>query len=247
MSKIAEIVSKAKSFANTNAGQVAVTGLSYMATMAICGGLTAKFLPGKATFGRALGLGIYAVGMQTLVGTATASEQQQRLEWLEDSAETDRREMNREIMRLRGEMFRLHERLSEKDNELESAKTCLRHAQADMDGTVKYIGELQGKLSTQDKELEHSRLALKGWKADMDGTMKQVYRLREENAKLHSDLEEVRGERDTLLAAEKELVKQRDGLKARKNGVVYPRPRKGEIPLGCPAVEDLLGRLLNNA
>lgn len=247
MSKFAEIVSNAKSFVNTNAGQVAVTGLSYMATMAICGGICAKFFPGKATFGRALGLGIYAVGMQTLVGTAVASEQQQRLEWLKDSSEIDRREMNREIVRLRSEMYRLLERLSEKDSELESANACLRHAKADMDGTMRYVEKLQSKLSAQDEELAHNRLALKGWKADMDGTMKQVYELREENAKLHSDLEEIRSERDTLLAAEKELVKQRDGLKARKNGVVYPRPRKGEIPLGCPAVEDLLGRLLNNA
>lgn len=149
MSKIAEIVSKAKSFANTNAGQVAVTGLSYMATLAICGGVAAKFFPGKATFGRALGLGIYAVGMQTLVGTAAACEQQQRLERSNGLVE----DSSREVVRLRSEMFRLHKRLTEKAEELSDQERRFGALWEDLSGTVKYVHNLQNKLAEIQKTI----------------------------------------------------------------------------------------------
>lgn len=251
MSKITRIINEAKAFANTNAGQVAVSGLGYIATMAICGSIAAKFFPGKATFGRALGLGIYAVRMQTIVGTSTASEQQQRLEWSEESFATYRKEMREEIVRLRSEMFHLKEQLSEKEKELEGSAEELnrlrRSAEADMAGTMKHVEELEAKLAAQEQELKHDRLALKGYQADMAGTVRQLYKLRDENADLRSVLEEIRKERNSLRDTEDELVKQRDELKARKNGIVYPRPRKSEVPLACPAVEELLGRLLSNA
>lgn len=162
MSKFARIINEAKAFANTNAGQVAVSGLGYIATMAICGGFAAKFFPGKATFGRALGLGIYAVGMQTIVGASTASEQQQRLEWSEESFETYRKEMREEIARLRSEMFRLKEQLSEKEEELEDSAENLhrlrRSAEADMAGMMRYVDALEAKLAAQKKEREDSEI-----------------------------------------------------------------------------------------
>lgn len=80
MSRINEIVASVKSFASTPAGKVALCGLENMLSMAICGGIVAKFRPAKATFGRALAAGIYAVAMQTIVGVAAANQERRSAE-----------------------------------------------------------------------------------------------------------------------------------------------------------------------
>lgn len=101
MSRIMRIIDTAKAFANTNPGKVATVGLTYMATMAMCGGIAAKFFPGKATFGRAIGLGLYTVGMQTLVGTTVAAKQQERIKGLQERLSEQQQRLKKSNARLR--------------------------------------------------------------------------------------------------------------------------------------------------
>lgn len=120
MSKVDQIISQAKDFANSDAGMIAINGIKSMALMAISGVLTAKFFPRKATYGRALGFGIYAVGIQTLFGTIIAAKQEQRIKFSEEFLENSSKEMLEEINRLRGEIARLQEQLFEKNYEFDS-------------------------------------------------------------------------------------------------------------------------------
>lgn len=118
MSKITTAINQVKSFSQTPAGKVSTTGISYMLSMALSGAILARFFPDKATFGRALGLGLYAVGMQTLVGSAMTAEQQQRNKWAEESFENYRNNTREKLTHLHSEILELQNHLAKAEKDL---------------------------------------------------------------------------------------------------------------------------------
>ena len=154
MPRITEIVSEAKAFANTNAGQIVISGLTGMATMALSAVITKKFFPNRASFERAVGSGICAVGVQTLLSAAIANAQQERPEDADKGFECYRKSKSEKIIRLRKEIFQLQEKLSQQREELENANARIGYDQNFMDETMEYVEELRRQLCMQGEELE---------------------------------------------------------------------------------------------
>lgn len=215
MSKITRVIDQVKEFSRTPAGQVATSGISYMGTMALAGAVMARFFPGKATFGRALAMGIYAVGMQTIVGSAMTGEQQQRLEWAKECHNDYRRRTDDEMARLRKEISALQERLSSAETELAEKTTRNerkdRAWKADMDGTVRQLEKLRAENAELRSDVTELRKERECLLAMENGLRRQLDELNE----------------------------------ARKSGVIYPRPHAGEEKLEKPDLRSFLESLLN--
>ncbi len=91
LNKIADFNTKTidclKAINETPSGRIAMAGVSSIAVHLLCAGLTRRFNPAKATFGRATFAGVYLALSMTALGAKEAQRQEREVRFLETEIE----------------------------------------------------------------------------------------------------------------------------------------------------------------